>query len=327
MRSLFMKVIYLLAATMLFSASAHASDKPLRIGYSDWPGWVLWQVPIEKGWFKQAGLNVKFEWFDYSASMEAFTAGKLDLVGMTNGDTLVTGATGGKGVAFLLNDYSNGNDMIVAKPGINSVKDLKGKKIGVEMGLVDHLLLLNALKKNGLKESDVHLVNVPTNETPKVLASGQVDAIGAWQPSSGIALKMVPGSKAIYTSADAPGLIYDVYVASPQVYATRKKDLKKLLKVWYRAVNYFYNPKTREDAIKIMAARVNLKPSVYKTFVNGTKILTLKEAKKHIKKGKGLSSVYGSSQVSDDFNVANKVYKTPQNVDSYFDFSLTAKMK
>jgi len=316
MRPLFKKLLHVLAAAMLFSASAHAAE-PLRIGYSDWPGWVIWQVPIEKGWFKEAGLNVKFEWFDYAASMEAFTAGKLDMVGMTNGDTLVTGATGGKGVVFLLNDYSAGNDMIVARPGINSVKDLKGKKIGVELGLV----------KNGLKESDVTLVNVPTNETPKVLASGQVDAIGAWQPSSGIALQMVPGSKAIYTSADEPGLIYDVYAASPKVYATRKADLKKLLKVWYRAVNYFYDPKTREDAIKIMASRVNLKPEVYKTFVNGTKILTLKEAKQHIKKGSGFSSVYGSSKIADDFNVANKVYKKPQNVDSYFDFSLTKGMK
>jgi len=326
MRPLFKKLLHVLAAAMLFSASAHAAE-PLRIGYSDWPGWVIWQVPIEKGWFKEAGLNVKFEWFDYAASMEAFTAGKLDMVGMTNGDTLVTGATGGKGVVFLLNDYSAGNDMIVARPGINSVKDLKGKKIGVELGLVDHLLLLNALKKNGLKESDVTLVNVPTNETPKVLASGQVDAIGAWQPSSGIALQMVPGSKAIYTSADEPGLIYDVYAASPKVYATRKADLKKLLKVWYRAVNYFYDPKTREDAIKIMASRVNLKPEVYKTFVNGTKILTLKEAKQHIKKGSGFSSVYGSSKIADDFNVANKVYKKPQDIDSYFDFSLTKSMK
>jgi NitT/TauT family transport system substrate-binding protein len=138
---------------------------------------------------------------------------------------------------------------------------------------------------------------------------------------------MVPGSKAIYTSADEPGLIYDVYAASPKVYATRKADLKKLLKVWYRAVNYFYDPKTREDAIKIMASRVNLKPDVYKTFVNGTKILTLKEAKQHIKKGSGFSSVYGSSKIADEFNVANKVYKQPQDVDSYFDFSLTESMK
>jgi ABC-type nitrate/sulfonate/bicarbonate transport system substrate-binding protein len=87
--------------------------------------------------------------------MEAFTAGKVDAVMVTNGDALVTGATGGKNVMILVTDYSNGNDMVVAKPGIKSLKDLKGKKIGVEVGFVDHLLLLNGLKKAGLAESDV----------------------------------------------------------------------------------------------------------------------------------------------------------------------------
>jgi len=325
MRSIVKNILGMVAGAMLFNASAQAAE-PLRIGYSDWPGWVVWEVAIDKGWFKEAGLDVKFEWFDYVASMDAFAAGKIDIVGMTNGDTLVTGSTGAKSVIFLLNDYSNGNDMVIGKPGVNSVKDLKGKKVGVEVGFVSHLLLLNALKKNGLSEADVELVNVPTNETPQVLASGQVDAIVAWQPSSGIALNLVPGSKAIYTSADEPGLIYDVYAASPKVYATRKDDLKKLLKVWYRVVDYFYDPKTREDAIKIMASRVGLKPEEYKKFVSGTKILKLEEAKPFMKKADGFKSVYGSSKISDDFNVANKVYKEPENVDSYIDFSLTMGM-
>jgi allophanate hydrolase len=37
-----------------------------------------------------------------------------------------------------------------------------------------------------MSESDVTLVNSKTNETPQVLASGQVDAIGAWQPISNL---------------------------------------------------------------------------------------------------------------------------------------------
>ena len=325
MKSIFKTLMGVLAAVMLFSTAAKAAE-PLRVGYSDWPGWVIWEVALEKGWFKKEGLDVKFEWFDYVASMDAFGAGKIDVVGMTNGDTLVTGSTGAKSVIFLLNDYSNGNDMVIGKPGINSIKELKGKKIGVEVGFVSHLLLLNALKKNGMTEKDVELVNVPTNETPQVLASGQVDAIVAWQPSSGIALKQVPGSKAIYTSADEPGLIYDVYAASPKVYANRKDDLKKFLKVWYKCVDYFYDPKTRDDAIKIMASRVGLKPAEYKTFVDGTKILTLAEAKKYMTKADGFKSVTGSTKIADDFNVANDVYKKPEDVSSYIDFSLTLGM-
>lgn len=308
-----------LAGILLGGSALGAAAEPLKIGYSDWPGWVAWEVAIQKDWFKEAGVDVKFEWFDYAASMDAFAAGKLDAVAMTNGDTLVTGSHGGKSVMILVNDYSNGNDMIVAKPGFDSVKSLKGKKIGVEVGLVDHLLLLNALKDNGMSEADVELVNTPTNETPQVLASGDVAAIGAWQPNSGVALKLVAGSKAIYTSTNKPGLIYDVLAVAPQSLAAHAGDWKKIIKVWYRVVDFYYDPKTHDEAIKIMAARTGVKPEDYAAFAGGTKILKLDEAKKAYVKGKGLDSIYGSTQISDDFNVANKVYAEPQQIEGYID--------
>jgi NitT/TauT family transport system substrate-binding protein len=312
-----------LLGLLLGVASALASAEPLKIGYSDWPGWVAWEVGIEKGWFKEAGVDVSFEWFDYVASMDAFAAGQLDAVTMTNGDALVTGATGAKSVMIVINDYSNGNDMVVGAPGIDSLKDLKGKKIGVEVGFVSHLLLLDGLKQNGMSESDVDLVNVPTNETPQVLASGDVSAIVAWQPNSGMALKLVPGSKKIFSSADQPGLIYDVLAVSPESLAARKDDWSRVAKVWYRIVDYIKDPKTYDDAVQIMAARVGIEPAEYKGFIDGTKILTLDEAKGFFKKGDGYTSLYGSSKISDDFNVTNKVYEQAQDIDSYIDPSIT----
>lgn len=312
-------------AAAAFSVAAHAAE-PLKIGYSDWPGWVAWQVAIEKGWFKEAGVDVTFEWFDYVASMDAFAAGKLDAVAMTNGDTLVTGASGAQGVMIIVNDYSFGNDMIVAQPGTTSVKELKGKKVGVEVGFVSHLMLLNALQSAGLSESDVTLVNVPTNETPQVLASGDVDAIVAWQPSSGQALAQVPGSTAISTSRDAPGLIYDVLAVNPASLSSSRTEWEKVAKVWYRVVDYIYDPKTQPDALSIMAARVGLSAEQYKPILDGTKILSLAEAKASLRKGDGFDSLYGSTQIADDFNVKNEVYAEPQAVDSYIDPSITLGM-
>lgn len=301
---------------------ATASAEPLKIGYSDWPGWVAWEVAIEKDLFEKAGVDVKFEWFDYVASMDAFAAGQLDAVPMTNGDTLVTGSTGGKGVMILLNDYSNGNDMVVGAPGIDSIADLKGKKVGVEIGFVGHLLLLNALEKAGLSESDVELVNVPTNETPQVLASGDVSAIVAWQPNSGQALTQVPGSKALYTSADEPGLIYDVLAVNPSSLAERRDDWEKVVDVWYQTVDFILDPKTQEEAIAIMAARVGVSAEEYKPLIAGTKILTLEEAKKLISEDEGFGSLYGSTKIADDFNLKYEVYSEAQDLSSYIDTSL-----
>ncbi len=315
--------LHLLFPLALLASLAAQAAAPLKIGYSDWPGWVAWQVAIDKGWFKEAGVPVTFEWFDYSASMDAFSAGKIDAVTMTNGDALVTGAAGGKSVMVMLTDYSNGNDMIIGKPGVRSLKDLKGKKVSVEVGLVEHLLLLNGLKKAGMKESDVKLVNAKTNEMPQMLTASDVAAVGAWQPIAGQAMKGVPGAKPLYTSADEPGLIYDVLAVNPASAKQRKADWVKVVKVWDKVVAYINDPKTQPEAVKIMAARVGVSPETYLPLLKGTKLLSLADAKKIYVKGDGFKTLEGSTKVANQFNVANGVYKAAENVDAYLDASFT----
>jgi NitT/TauT family transport system substrate-binding protein len=213
--------------------------------------------------------------------------------------------------------------MIVAKPGIDSVKQLAGKKVGVEIGLVDHLLLEQALGVNGLSDKDLTLVNTPTNESPQVLAAGAVDAIAAWQPNSGQALKTVQGSKPIFTSAEAPGLIYDLLYVSRESLEKNRADWAKVVGVWYRIVAYLEDPANLDDALKILAARDNVKPEEYEPFFKGTHILSLKEALQHWKKGDDLASLYGSTKNVDDFNVKAGVYKQHVDFQGYLDPSLT----
>ena len=309
------------AAAILVTAVSLAAP-PVKIGYSDWPGWVAWQIAIEKDWFKDAGVEAQFEWFDYVASMDAFAAGQVDAVTVTNGDALVMAAGGTKNVMILLTDYSNGNDMIVARPGITSLKELAGLKIGLEIGFVEHLLLLNGLEKAGMQETDVVLVNTRTNETPQALASGDLAAIGAWQPSSGEAMRRVPGATPVYTSADEPGLIYDVLTVNPASLATRRAEWKKVVGVWDKVVHYINDPATRDDAVSIMAARVGLAPAAYLPLLKGTRLLTLEEGKPIFGQADGFGTLYGSSRIADAFNIRNNVYKTPQDLSRAIDPTL-----
>lgn len=300
-----------------------ARAEPLKIAYSDWPGWIAWEIGIQKGWFKEAGVEVEFLWLDYVESMDAYVAGKADAVCMTNGDALVTGATGKPSVGIIINDYSNGNDMIVAAPGIETMKDLKGKKVGVEEGFVCHLLLLKGLETNGMSAEDVTVVNTPTNETPQVLAAKAVDAIGAWQPNSGQALKAVPGSKPVFTSADSPGIIYDLLYVSTESLETRRADWAKVVSVWYQIADFLRDEDNLDEALTILANRVNLKPEEYEPFFKGTYILTLEEALERWEEAEGLGSVYGSSKIVDEFNVKFEVYEKPLDIKKYLDPSLT----
>ncbi|MDB6132155.1 MAG: NlpA lipoprotein [Verrucomicrobiales bacterium] len=322
------KLSALLAAALCLAGSLRAlAAEPLKVAYSDWPGFTLIEVAKQKGWFKEAGIEVELLWFDYLPSIDAFSAGKVDAVTVVAADAMVAGANGARSKFIAVLDYSNGNDMIIGKPGVNSIKDLKGQKVGLELTLVEHLLMLKALEKNGMKQSDITLLNTATNETPQVLASGQVSAIGAWYPVSGQALDAVSGSKALFTSADAPGLIYDVLAVSPTSLSQRKADWEKYVKVYYRCVDYILDPKTQDDAIKIMAAKVGVKDSVYKKNLPGTKLLTLAEAQKALKKGPGLDSLYASLAVSNKFSLDNKVYKESQKAENYIAPSIVMGLK
>jgi len=302
---------------------------PLRIGFSDWPGWVPWEIAIQKGFFEANEVRVDLVWMDYVASMEAFAAGQLDAVSMTNGDALVSGAAAGKpSTGIILNDYSNGNDMVIGGPNVATLADLRGKKIGVEVGFVSHLILMQALQSAGIAESEVELINIPTNETPQALSTGGVDAISAWQPNSGMALSTVAGSKALYTSADAPGIIYDLLFVSRESLAAQRSEWLKVVKTWYDVVAYMQDPANREEMLGILSARVGLSPAEYEPLLAGTYILSLEETLPFFTgdSALGFQSVAGSSMVVDSFNVANQVYPAAEFGPAYLDPSLTLEV-
>ena len=310
LRTLFRLSFAFIASSLVHSADA--ADK-LKVGYSDWPGYTVLEVAVQKGWFKEAGIDVEMVWFDYLPSLDAFSAGKIDGVTCVATDALVNGANGAKSKIVALLDYSDGSDAIVGKPGINSIKDLKGQKVGLELTLVEH--------------SDVELVNTPTNETPQTLASGKVAAIGAWYPSSGQALKQVAGSKKLFSSSEVKGLIYDVLSVNPTSYAKNKEAWSKFVGVYYKCVDYVLDPKTKDDAIKIMAAKVGADVKDYAENIPGTHFLTLAEAKKAFVKGEGLDSIYGSMEVGNKFNLDNGVYKESQKPSSYLAPGIVNELK
>ena len=244
---------------------------------------------------------------------------------MTNGDALVTGAGGGKSVMIMLTDYSNGNDMIVGKPGIKSLKDLKGKKVGLEVGFVEHLLLLNGLQEGRHEGERRHAGQ----------RQDQRDAAGArlrrGRRDRRLAADLRPGDEGrarlaspIYTSADEPGLIYDVLAVNPASLSAQRADWVKVVKVWDRVVALHQRSRRpRTMPSRSWPPASGLTPEAYKPLLKGTHLLDLAEGKKVFDKGDGFGSLYGSTKIADDFNVKNEVYKEPQDVDSYIDPSLT----
>lgn len=292
---------------------------PLRVAYSESPGWNALEIAVERGWFRNVGLRVELTALDYVSAVDGFSARRFDAVTVTNEDALVMGAAGTASKMVLLSDYSNGSEKIIARPGIEAFKDLKGKRVGLELTMVEHLLFLRACEKNGIRSSDIALVNFPTAETPQALTAGDVAGVAASYPVSAQALRLVPGAKAVFTSADVPGLVYDALAVSPASLAERRADWIKFVKVWYWIADYIRSPNTHDAAVGAMATKVGLSSEEYAASMAETYFLSLAEAKTRYAKAPGLDSLYGSTSVADDFNVSHKVYADPQPVDDYID--------
>lgn len=257
--------------------SGCVSEKPITsgrivIGFSAWPGWFPWQIGEAEGLFTKNGVNVELKYFEsYTDSLNALAKGAIDANSQTLNDTLASISGGAKQTIVLVNDNSTGNDKIIAREGIVSVADLKGKKVAVEQGTVDHYLLLLALEQAGLTQRDIELTPLTTDAAAAAFVAGQVDAVGVFAPFTTTALER-PGSRAIATSVEFPGAIPDHLVLTSTLVKERPDDVQALVNTWFDILRWIKGH--RDAAIEIMAERAGVDAADYRTYDAGTTIFT-----------------------------------------------------
>jgi len=259
------------------AAGGAPSGAKLTIGYSAWPGWFPLAVAEKKGFFKEAGLDVDLKYFvDYTASLDALVAEQVDVNAQTLNDTIFAASSGAQQKIVVVNDNSTGNDQIICDKSITSVQDMKGKSVGAEAGVVDHFLLLQGLEKNGMTEQDISFQGIKTDAAAAAFEGGQFDCVGVFAPFTVQALKR-PGSHAVFTSKDFPGVIPDHLVATQKA-SERKDDMAKLVKAWYTTLDWIKaNP---DEATKIMAEQAQVSVDEYKDFLGGTTLFSVSDAVK-----------------------------------------------
>ncbi|WP_081736545.1 ABC transporter substrate-binding protein [Amycolatopsis orientalis] len=297
--------------------STAASGTKLTIGYSAWPGWFPWAVAQEKGLFEKNGVNVDLKWFDsYTESINALSSGAIDANSQTLNDTLASVSGGAKLSVVLVNDNSTGNDKIIAREGITGVADLKGKKVAVEQGTVDHYLLLLALQEAKLTEKDIELVPLLTDAAAAAFVGGQVDAVAAFAPFTSKALER-PGSRAIATSAEFPGAIPDHLVVSEQLSKERKKEVQALVTTWFQTIDWI--KQNKDEAVKIMSKRGAVTTDEYKTYDAGTTIFTKQQNLDAFTPGVTPAHLNFQAGKIADFMVSTGLAQTRPNFDGLFD--------
>lgn len=269
------------------SGNGGTASQPIVIGYSNWVGWWPWAIAEKEGLFAANNVSVEMRWFDgYIESMEAFAAGQIDGNCQTLNDTISFAGEAVNGeVAILVNDNSAGNDKIIVTADINSVADLKGKKVAIEEGVVDDFLLALALEEEGLSRNDVEIVPLETGAAAAAFAAGQVDAVGAFPPYWLTALER-EGSKELITSADFPGAIPDMLVMSQKIINERPEDVQAIVNTWFDVLAFMEENPQKAD--EIMAERAGVSPEELQQLKKGTRFFTIEDNLEAFSAGEGI---------------------------------------
>jgi NitT/TauT family transport system substrate-binding protein len=277
----------------------------VKVGVSDWPGWVAWYVAEQKGFFKKHGADVKLVWFaNYTDSISALSAGQVDANSQTWSDTMAPLSKGLALKTVLVNDNSAGNDALLVSPKIKSFAELKGKRIALEEFSVSHFLLTMALAKNNMSLKDVQVVNMSAGDAAAAFMAGRVDAAVVWNPWVNKIQSSGKG-KALFTSKDVPGLIPDLLVAQEKSVKTNRKDFIGMIKAWYDTEKFIQsNP---DEAARIMAKVVGMEAKEYKIFLPGTRFFDQKANLQAFGPATDATSLLGVAPTIAKFLVDNKL--------------------
>jgi ABC-type nitrate/sulfonate/bicarbonate transport system substrate-binding protein len=219
------------AAFTVAGASAQAQD--IKVGAASNVGGMIVFVAQGKGFFAKHGLNAKVVVRNTgSALTKSLRAGEIDFApaAFTNLPVALEKGFKLRGVVGYLGGHfnapaSDGNVGIIARPGtgIKSIKDLKGKKVGVAFGTTGDLYLQEILKKNGMTKNDLKRINVRPPSHVSTLDSGGVDAMVAWEPNVTKALDKVKGSTLVVRGGGHVCFCAGMHGLPEVVYKDRKR--------------------------------------------------------------------------------------------------------
>ncbi|WP_102222877.1 ABC transporter substrate-binding protein [Acidimangrovimonas sediminis] len=224
---------HLALGAMLALAPALAHAGQLVFAWSPNPQTPQVDVALEKGYFKDAGLDVKIVPFNSGrAGFEALLGGQVDVAFMAE----FPAATGAlmKQKFVIVGDLARftGSRIIGNRKAgpLTGVSDLAGRKIGTTIGTNVHYFLDTALAEAGVKAT---IVSAAPSDLVPAVSRGDVDAIAPFPTFYGAAKKTLGAN---YEELRVPGYkVHFILAATPAMTGKRAADLKAFMAALKRA--------------------------------------------------------------------------------------------
>ena len=257
-------------------AAVPAQAETVKIGLQPWLGYGPLWIAEEQGFFKEQGVDVQLVNFSWDADLAAALAsGNINVTSIATNGVILQRNNGIDLKGFMLMDGSTTADAVLANKAVNSITELKGKKVAYEVGATSDLLINYALKVNGMSLKDIEAVPINASDAGLALIAGRVDVAVTYEPYISAALKEGPEFKVLFSAGEKPGLISDMLAAPADYVAANTAALQGVIKAWDEAVTYLRaNP---EEGGKIIADAVGSPIEEFNTAFAGVQLFDLKE--------------------------------------------------
>ena len=181
-------------------------------------------------------------------AMQAVIAGELD-VATTASEAAISGRASGAPI-YVVAGFAKGGARLVARPELNikTVKDLKGKKVGVTRGAIQEVLLMAELQKHGLSADsapgkDVQLIYLSYPDLNAALLGKNIDAMMQSEPQSSQAINKNFGVEVIKPYDTPIGEPVRTMVMTEKFYKERRPLAEKFMKCFVEATKTFIDNK------------------------------------------------------------------------------------
>lgn len=206
---------------------------PLRIASHVWPGYEFMFLARRHGELPEDQVRL-LEMPSATDSLHALSAGFVDGAALTLDEVLRARADGVPLAVVAVLDISAGADMLLARPEIATLRELAGKRIGVEHSGVGTLMLDAALKASGLTPADVRRVRLPAHEQETAWLMNHIDAVVTYEPTAGRLL--AHGARRLFDSRAIPESIVDVLAVREEALLTKPAACRLLVAAHFRAL-------------------------------------------------------------------------------------------
>lgn len=265
----FKSLLTLASLGMLLSSPVWAIDptvKQLRIGFQK--SSINFAITKQQKLLEQEFPNAKVTWNEFPAGpqiLEALAVGSID-VGVTGDAPPVYAQAAGKPLYYIAYETAKPLASAILIPKGSSLKqltDLKGKRIALQKGSSAHFLLVQAVRKAGLKWSDIQPIWLTPADARAAFQKGAVDAWAIWDPYYA-STELEDQAKVLATGKNlSPN--YTFYLAAPNFVQQHPQAVTGLLKQINQADRWVQQHQS--ETADLIGKSTGLKPAVSSLFV------------------------------------------------------------